>query len=249
MKIESDFEKKLSFIFSDISSRIRVPQSIIERNPGISPIAQQELLEYFENYKKGIENLIPVYPEDENSYNEYISLISRIGKTLAKFNHKLAAYRSILILNWMSGYPLSLLIRDSINYYKKKNISKSVDSVCREVMSEIENFARFRFVKETSCYIDILKYFLSEKEEYKLLENIPDLSLWLEFGVSEETQISLLSLGLSRQSAIALSEIIPNNDMNKQQCLKWIMDSDLENYELSPIIIYEIENIKKRKYN
>jgi superfamily II DNA/RNA helicase len=229
LKNESDFEKKLNVIFSNLSNRIRVPQSIIERNPGISPIAQQELLEYFEGYKKGIENLIPVYPEDENSYNEYIGLISRIGKTIAKFNHKLAAYRSILILNWMSGHPLSMLIRDSINYYKSKNDNKSIDAICREVMSEIENFARFRFVKESSCYIDILKYFLCQKEEYELLENIPDLSLWLEFGVSEETQISLLSLGLSRQSAIALSEIIPNNNLNKQQCLKWIIDSDLDN--------------------
>ena len=246
---DTDFEKKLNGIFVNLLDRIRVPQYIIERNPGISPIAQQELLEYFENYKKGIENLIPVYPEDENSYNEYIGLISRIGKTLAKFNHRLAAYRSILILNWMSGYPLSMLIRDSINYYKNKNVNKSVDAICREVMSEIENFARFRFVKETSCYIDILKYFLHQKKEYELLENIPDLSLWLEFGVSEETQISLLSLGLSRQSAISLSEIIPNNNLDKQQCLEWLRNIDLNNYELSPIIISEIENVKARNQN
>ena len=104
----------------EVITRIRIPQYIIERNPGISPIAQQELLEYFEGYNKDIENLIPVYPEDENSYNEYIKLISRIGKTIAKFNHKLAAYRSILILDWMSGRPLSMLIKDSIRYFKNK---------------------------------------------------------------------------------------------------------------------------------
>ncbi|TWP24023.1 DEAD/DEAH box helicase [Apibacter muscae] len=248
LDIGKDFEKRLNNIFLKLSSTIRIPKSIIERNPGISPIAQQELLEYFERYSKDIRNLIPVYPEDENSYEEYIRLIGRIGKTIAKFNHKLSAYRSVLILNWMDGQPLSKLIRDSIKYYRDKGDKKSIDSICREVMSEIENFARFRFVKESSCYIDILKYFLSQKEEYELLENIPDLNLWLEFGVSEETQISLLSLGLSRQSTILLSEVIPNSNFNKQQCLEWINENDLTDYNFSSIIMAEIDNIKNKNY-
>lgn len=236
-------EAELKPIFDDIAKNITIPRSIIERNPGISPIAQQELLEYFENYGKDIKRLIPVYPEDENSHKEYLALISRIGKTLAKFPHTLSSYRSILILNWIQGQPLSKLIRDSIAYYQKKGIKKSIDTICRDVMAEIENFARFRFVKESSCYIDILKYFLNKKEEFELLDNIPDLSLWLEFGVYEETQISLLSLGLSRQTSIILSEQIPNSNLSKQSVLRWLMDSDLSLYDFSPIIMDEIETM------
>lgn len=200
-------------------------------------------MQYFENYGKDIKRLIPVYPEDENSYIGYLELISRIGKTLADFHPILSAYRSILILNWMRGQPLSKLIRDSINYYKKKGSKKSIDTICREVMAEIENFARFRFVKESSCYVDVLKYFLLQNEEYELLENIPDLSLWLEFGVSEETQISLLSLGLSRQSSIVLSGQIPNSDFSKKQALDWLLEADLGIYNLSPIILSEIQTV------
>lgn len=243
---ENPFKAELHVLFDKLVDQIKIPKSIIERNPGISPIAQQELLEYFENYSQDIKNLVPVYPEDENSYKEYIRLISRIGKTLAKFNHKLSSYRSILILNWMNGQPLSRLIADSIKYYKQKDEKKSVDSICREVMAEVENFARFRFVKESSCYIDILKYFLEERKEYDLLDNIPDLSLWLEFGVSEETQISLLALGFSRQTAILLSELITNSSLDKVGCIKWINDMEIENYDISPIIKSEIQDIKNR---
>lgn len=242
-------EQQLEPLFGKIAERIRVPKSIIERNPGISPIAQQELLEYFEKYDKDIRNLIPVYPEDENSYTEYIALISRIGKTLASFPLQFSPYRSILILNWIKGQPLSKLIWDSINYYRKKGDKRSVDRICRDVMSEVENFARFRFVKESSCYIDILKYFLTQKEEFELLDNIPDLSLWLEFGVYEETQISFLSLGLSRQTSISLSELIPNSELTKKEALQWILDTDLETLELSPIIIDEIKNVKNKNYS
>lgn len=245
-KLENDkfIENELEPIFEKIAKRIRVPKAIIERNPGISPIAQQELLEYFENYKKDIRNLVPVYPEDENSQIEYVSLIARIGKTLAYFPPKLSMYRSILILNWIKGQPLSKLIRDSIYYYKRKEVKKSIDAVCREVMAEIEDFARFRFVKESSCYIDILRYFLTQKEEFELLENIPDLSLWLEFGVHEETQISFLSIGLSRQTAISLSELIPNSELSKKAAIKWLTETDIESLDLSPIILDEINTIK-----
>lgn len=239
-------ESKLIPLFEKISERIRISKAIIERNPGISPIAQQELLEYFEKYKKDIRNLVPVYPEDENSYTEYISLIGRIGKTLAYFPHQFNAYRSVLILNWIKGQPLSKLIWDSIRYYKEKGDKRSIDRICRDVMSEVENFARFRFVKESSCYIDILKYFLTQKEEFELIENIPDLSLWLEFGVYEETQISFLSLGLSRQTAISLSELIPNSELTKKEALDWILEKDLESLDLSPIIIREIDNVKNK---
>lgn len=248
LKNENDFERKLYAIFSQISTRIIVPKFIIERNPGVSPIAQQELLEYFERYNKGIKNLIPVYPEDENSYKQYISLIKRIGKTISKFPDGLAPYRSIIVLNWMRGRPLSMLIRDSVKYFEGKKSKKTIDAICREVMADIENFARFRFVKDSSCYIDILKYFLQQRKEEKLLENIPDISLWLEFGVCEETQISLLSLGLSRQTAIELSEIIPNSNLTKIECLEWLQMNDLNNYDLSPILLAEIDNIKKRSY-
>ena len=242
-------EQQLEPIFDNLAQRIKIPKTIIERNPGISPIAQQELLEYFEKYKKDIRNLIPVYPEDENSYTEYISLIGRIGKTLASFPYQFNAYRSILILNWIKGQPLSKLIKDSIKYYNEKGDKRSVDRICRDVMSEVENFARFRFVKESSCYIDILKYFLTQKGEYELLENIPDLSLWLEFGVYEETQISFLSLGLSRQTSISLSELIPNSELTKKEALQWILETEIETLELSPIIIDEINNVKNKNFS
>lgn len=249
LDIENHLEKELEPLFNEIADRIRVPKTIIERNPGISPIAQQELLEYFENYKKGIKKLIPVYPEDENSTKEYLALISRIGKTIASFPSQLSNYRSILILNWINGQPLSKLIRDSINYYKKNGKKISIDTICREVMAEIENFVRFRFVKESSCYIDILKFYLIQNEETELLKNIPDLSLWLEFGVYEETQISLLSLGLSRQTAIGLSEQIPNSEMSKDECIQWLLTTDLTTYNLSSIILKEIEDILIKNVN
>lgn len=242
----SEFHRKIENLFFSIKDIITIPDEIIFRNPGISPIAQQKLLDYFITKSDSPEELIPVYPEDVNSYNEYIKLIGRIGKTLAFFPPQLNASRSILLINWMSGKPLSYLISSSYNNYIKKGKKISIDKVCRETMDEVENFARFRFAKESSCYIDILKYYLKNIERTDLIELIPDLNLWLEFGVSQTTQLSLLSLGLSRNTVIALTESITNTELTKEQALKWLENADLELLNLSPIMMADIDKTLMR---
>jgi superfamily II DNA/RNA helicase len=236
----SEFYNELINIFNSIKLNIRIPAEIIFRNPGISPIAQQELLNYFETKIDVVEDFIPVYPEDSNSYQGYIKLIGRIGKTLASFNPIMNAPRSILLINWMSGKPLSYIINRSNNKYKEKGKNIPIDKVCRDTMDEVENFARFRFAKESSCYIDILKFFLKEINREDLIELIPDLNLWLEFGVSQTTQLSFLALGLSRNTVIAITEFITNTNMSKEACIEWLKNADLEKLELSPIMMADI---------
>lgn len=243
---ESRFHEKLKVLFDEIKPSINVPDAIILKNPGISPIAQQELLDYFEEKKTEIERLIPVYPEDENAYEEYVNLIGRIGKTLASFFPQMNPSRAIVLINWMSGKPLSYIINRSINNYKYKGKPYKVDSVCRNVMEMVENFARFRFAKESSCYIDLLRYYLKEIGRNDLLEGIPDLNLWLEFGVSQESQLSLLSLGLSRNSVIAISEFTSSTIMSKTECKKWLLKTNFKQLNLSDIILMDIERIRMK---
>jgi hypothetical protein len=141
----------------------------------------------------------------------------------------------------MSGKPLSYLISGSAKNYKKKGKEKNIDAVCRETMDSVENFARFRFAKESSCYIDILRKFIKDIKRIDLLDDIPDLNLWLEFGVSQTTQLSLLSIGLSRNTVISISEFTTNSNMTKKQCIEWLNKSDLESLNLSPIMVSDIQ--------
>ena len=187
-----------------------------------------------------------MYPEDEDAYGEYIRLIGRIGKTLASFFPKTYPSRAIILINWMSGKPLSYLISSSINSYKSRGIEFKVDTVCRNVMEQVENFARFRFAKESSCYIDILRYHLQQVNRLDLLNEIPDLNLWLEFGVSQQTQLSLLSIGLTRNTVITISEYTPSTIMTKVECKEWLLKTKFEEFNLSQIIINDIEKVKDK---
>ena len=235
--------KQLSGLFDDIQKNIDLPNEIILRNPGISPIAQQNLLNYFKSKLNVIEELVPVYPEDTNAFDEYTKLVARIGKTISNYQYQLNSPRAILLINWMAGKPLSYIIRATYNSYQKKEkyaTKKTIHVVLREVMDNVETFARFRFAKDSSCYIDILRYFLKEIRRDDLAEQIPQLNLWLEFGVSQKTHLSLLSLGLTRNTVVELTKYITDTNMNREESLLWIRKQNIDQLDLSPIIKNDI---------
>lgn len=240
------FYNELLEELTKVSPKVQLPDYIIKRNPGISPLAQQVLFDYFGENLDRIEELMPVYPHDTSAFDEYTKLVGRIGKTISDYPTALNASRSVLLINWMTGKPLSYLIRKSYESYqnnpKYKNL-KTLPVVIREVMENVENFVRFRFAKDSSCYIDILRYFLELHNREDLLVDIPQLSLWLEFGVSQKTHLSLLSLGLSRNTVIELTTYIVNTQMSKEESLNWLREQNLEQLDLSSILIEDIKKV------
>ncbi len=229
--------------FSKIRENIEIPNQILLRNPGISPIAQQDLLNYFKQKNNEIESYIPDLPESTNAVgNSYIRIITQISRLLSGDPEALAPYHAILVVNWMRGYPLSVLIKNSFDYFARQGRPKKLDVVIRDTMKDVEEFARFKFAKYSACYIDILRYFLTSNNKNELNDKIPDLHIWLEFGVSQGTQVSLISLGLTRQTAITLSEFIANDNLTKEECSQWIKSNDIRTLQISPILIEEISN-------
>lgn len=243
--IEDDFHSRLLSTLQKWADQIKLPAYIIKRNPGISPLLQQYLLEYFEKHCDRIADYVPVNPRSDYAVDEYEKFVHRIGETLTNnYLPVLDKSRAILLVNWMLGYPLAYLIKKSHESYQKKGRKdKNIHTVIREVMDNIENFARFSFAKFSSCYIDILRYFLELQNRTDLLDQIPQLNLWLEFGVSEKTHLSLLSLGLSRNTVIALTEYMMDRQMSKRESLDWLRELDLEELEISSIIKEDIKRI------
>lgn len=240
------FYKELFAELKNIAPQIHLPNNIIKRNPGISPIAQQSLFDYFSTKIGNLEELVPVYPNDTEAYSEYMKLVGRIGKTLAEYPAILNSSRSILLINWMTGRSLSYLIQKSYDNYQSKEKYREIKTlpvVIRGTMDDVETFVRFKFAKDSSCYIDILRYFLELHGRNDLLTEIPELNLWLEFGVSQKTHLSLLSLGLSRNTVIELTEYIVNTQMSKEESFNWLCEQNLEQLDLSPIIIEDIKKV------
>lgn len=225
-----------------LCSNLSLPPEIAARNPGISPLAMEELLTHFRNEKGGPEKFVPIPAESDEAVVHYTILLSRINKTLGPiFGPAKRTYAlGMLITNWLKGYPLSRLITERLNYLRRNNRTVSIAKVIRETMADVEEIARFQAPKYIGCYIDVLTFHLKSLNQEHLLTSVNDIALRLEYGISNTTQLSLIGLGLSRTTAIAISDIIPDDALNEVSCLHWLKTNQQLYGDLPSVIRSEI---------
>lgn len=223
---------------------IEIPSHIILKHTGISPIAQQQLLTFFQRNELVIDMYTPVHPSNRNATSYYKAIIDTIQEMLSGEHPGKNYHYSRLVLEWMRGYPLSRIIKRNLKYWKGKDSNKSKQGIIRDTMKDIEEFARFKFIKYFACYRDILVYFL---ESHKITPNdeLPDLNLWLELGASEKTPISLISLGFTRTTAISLADVLKDQNLDREECLDLLIKINWEKLSISPIILREITQVLK----
>lgn len=236
--------QKLQVAVATVIQESEIPEDIMIRNPGISPYAQRALLDYFSTHKN-FARLIPCSPKKTNAVDDYyVPLITRVFKYLSGEHLSRVFPMALLVVNWTGGAPLAAIIGKNIRYWRKKKPDKKVATIIRDTMSDIEDFARFKFSKYSSCYLDLLRHFLKSRGEDELLQSIPNLHMWLEFGASEETQLSLLTLGFSRTAAIQISEIIGQENFTLDKCIDWVRNFHFANTNLAETIQEEIKLIQ-----
>ena len=136
----------------------------------------------------------------------------------------------------MRGEHFSVLISGAI----KENTSKSIDSIIRNVMRNIDDDLRFRYVKYISCYIDLLIEALKSTNNIEIIKSIPNIPLYIEIGASEQTMITFIELGLSRTSSKILMDISGDRLMDRKKALKFIKEFDFVNANISKITRMEV---------
>ena len=97
-------------------------------------------------------------PESDEALDQYCRIVEKISGFLSGDPAAITYPHALLVVEWMRGYSLSRIINRNWKYWKEKN--KNLQTVIRDTMRDIEEYARFKFVKYSSCYIDILKIFL-----------------------------------------------------------------------------------------
>ena len=225
---------------------ITVPDEICAKNSLVSVLRQQELLNYLVkkcSRREDAEDVIPPHPLSQDAYKKMFRLLKRIHSYLEK---KPGADKSHLFFakianNWMAGYPLARLIEERIKYKKDSQVKEpNISATIREVMDSVENDLRFRYVKFVKCHNDILAHALQVTGNDDLIERIPAIPLYLEFGASTETMINIISLGISRTTAGILQKQNLASDLNRDQVLKWIEQKSWEKTNISRICKKEL---------
>lgn len=235
---------RLESSLAGLASEIELGGEMAGRHPGVSAFGLQNLLEAFRNYEGDVDNLLPAAVDSQDSYDRFVTIMRRINQHLflAFVPEGLIPLHALIVVQWLKGFSLAEMIRRNIEYHEKHGRSYNLPVLIRHTMELIEQIARFRAPKYLSAYMDVLGLHLREIGREDLIDHGLDIGTQLEFGVSSRTLLSLMELGLSRMSAVALYERIARDDFNKEGCLAWVAEreSQLEGMGIPAIILREV---------
>ena len=228
----------------ELSKDIEVPVDIVVKYPGVSAVGLQRLLEALRGFAGDIEEVLPAPAESVDAYNRFADIMKRINQYVfpAFLPDTLIPLHALIVLEWLRGYSLATIIRKRTEYHERHGQKYAIAKVIRETMELIEQTARFRAPKYFAAYLDVVKMHLKEIGRADLIEEDIDIGVALEFGVSTQTLLSLMEIGLSRLSAVALYEKIALDNLDRDDCVGWVTDrmQDLEALELPRLVIREI---------
>jgi hypothetical protein len=149
----------------------------------------------------------------------------------------------------MRGMPIRDLVRARLEYKKIPDEEKIINEEIRDLFREIEEELRYRYVKYTSIYLQVLSRILREKGETEKAEKLLPLHTFLEFGASDRALINLMCLGLSRTSAILLKRTVSlSSDMTFQQCRNYLDAVNLARIAIPAICKAEISRMRGRSH-
>jgi hypothetical protein len=235
---------KLEESLAAIAPQVEIGHEIADRHPGVSALGLQKLLDSFRAYRGDPENLLPAAVESADSFDRFVTIMHRINQNLYPAFEPDALVRLYIltVVQWLKGYSLAKMIRDSIKWHNENGRDYKLPLLIRQTMERVEQIARFRAPKYLSAYMDVLRIFLTEIDRKDLIDDDIDIGTQLEFGVSTRTLISLMELGLSRMSAVTLYEKIARDDLTREGCLAWVFErrDQLDDLDIPSIILREI---------
>jgi len=241
---DPDLIQSLDAVLATIAKGIEIAPELAGRHSGVSPIGMQRLLETFRLYQGEPDNLLPVEVASDDSYDRFVTIMRRINSSLfpAFEPDSRATVYALIVYQWLKGRSLADIIRRNIAWHDKVGRKYTLPSIIRDTMALVEQIARFRAPKYLSAYMDVLHLYYVEIEREDLIDDGLDIGTQLEFGVSSRTLISLMELGLSRMTAVALYEKIARDDLDQGQAKKWVEDrtDQLEGMDLPVIIVREL---------
>lgn len=239
-------KQALEKISLDVS---RLDKEVILRNPSIDPRLQFDLYSYL---RKPDNIIFPPEPDFENFYTDLEKIFDLLRQFIFKDKSEQAIKFYAFIANkWITQHSYKFLIENRINFLKnqpdKKKIDKSqINKIIDDIDEILESILKFEFTRGLRCYCDIVNL-ISEKrgliDQFSM--KLPD---YLETGAHDPRVFLLLDLGLSRNSAISISNLMNENIKTTSSALDWIRDhKDKVKTMIHPVMYKELEAIMETR--
>lgn len=258
VKIVDDKLEDLEHALSVYRSSISLDDDLILRHPMIYHRGMQDLYDKFIADSYRIDMLIPKL-DYKKSYLSILNILKYMRELFNTDYPDKPTYHALITSKWIGMKKVSVIISEAIEYfknmedsqYRRRDGSLSIDRIIRDVLRDIEDIARYSVPKLVFCYIDVLNSALISMDRKDLI--IPEkenISTLMEYGVNNMLHVSLIHLGVSRSTVIALMDLNKKEDIFKGEklspveCVKALKDNEsLIKDSINTIYYREIDSI------
>jgi superfamily II DNA/RNA helicase len=225
--------------------KLTLPQEILESHSSLRPDHLQMLHDklYGAVYTEEFTLLNPYSVGGYRRMERAIEIISDVFQWAE--SQKFRSWVCNLSHQWATGTAINVLIRDRVNYIRRQdNSSTKTSTIIRQLLGIIETDIRFKLVKYFSAYEDIIRYCLKMKggtdDEIKQAA----YHTFLEFGACSPIELSLMSLGFSRFTALRLGKMLDWGDsVEVEDYASVIANSNIDSLKIPRVCIKEIKEI------
>ncbi|BBO66291.1 DEAD/DEAH box helicase [Desulfosarcina alkanivorans] len=218
--------------------KVDMPNWVFKRNPTIHPARLQQLHDHL-IIQPDIEEWIPLLPH-ETGFNMRMKRIFRaVEINLSLVDNESYTFDAWLASQWVHDQPLRAIIENQI---RRKNDPPR--DVIYDILDALENRIRYRYVKHTRAYQDVLIVILEDSGKSDLIETVRPLHLFLECGASSTVALNLMSLGISRTTSLLLKGVIQfPEESSPEECFDVLRRINLNNLNISSLCKRELINI------
>lgn len=228
----------------EVLKQIRVPTDVCKRNSTISPLNLDELWRRFTAAPR-IEDLVPLDPLVPGSLDRMRVVFRIIDEVFVGVTNQSYVYFAALAYWWVAGQSLRDMIANHLKHYNVPNERDKINTAITKLLENLEQTVRFRYVKYLKAYIDTLTEFLTSVGRDKLKGSVVPLHLYIEFGARDRVLVMLMSLGLSRTTAIFIRNAVTREpDITRRECWQRLMQLPVKLLDIPAICKVEVQQLR-----
>jgi hypothetical protein len=242
--------KRLETIRTGLSLR----KDIILKHKSFDPRIQDELYKAL-NSMEDFPTL--PFPDDKKAakyfYGNVGNVFSYIAYYLLLDGTRKWQYYGVLASKWIEEISYRKLLDNKIDFCWRnfgEEDKEFHNRMIEELDYEIERVLRYDYTRALKCYSDIIQLILEERDEL-WKRSCQELPIYLEWGSYNKNALLLLEIGLSRNAAIAIGQLIKQEKSTSSECIAWIGEhlEDTIKKELHPFLVKEVERFLEQKRN
>ena len=247
----------LEYNFENIMKmKITVPEEILKIHKTVRP----DHLQYLYDTLSSIEDIqeLKLYSPKRKGGKGHIDKAIELIRDVFEWNisERFSKFISMLAYQWMKGVSMSSIIKYHVelNVSQPNNLTtdpesfidfqKKVTRVVRRIFKYLEKHVRYELVRYIAIYRDMLIYVLKEKGYNDEADKIENVAAYLEFGSCDPTVLNIMSLGISRTSALLLHKKINFESCSSaEECLDLLRKINIDKLSLPNLCYNEISDV------